>query len=435
MKNYFLINIILFIIISCENIGIGLNRFYLSDLKDEETVFFLKIYEIKNNQKMKIELFLSHPSSYQIYFNYSDEIEKEEEEEFEENEEEIKGNENKEKIFEEENNEKIKETIFKEILENKIKENRNEEYKKLNENNNDQKYDLSYHIENLNKNNFYQKSLRKLYEYPNDLIELEEEISTKKIYILNLNKNMTIIQLIIKKIKDLPEYSNSFCYIKYQYNEKNFKNYKFSNILNTSLINGDVSVSFEGIIPDEENITDDFQIEYEAFLYHKNEKENYENINHKFLPNKFCSRSGTLKSNNVNKKIYNLILTGIEQNGNEQWLEVQAEILYGDDREYFVYNLTLVYIENKNKIIPDDNIDNKTNNDTDIDSKDKKYINSNKFFIIIISFVLAIILTFGIIYIYIYVKKKGNIDIEDNDYENIGTIEKKDLNEEEGNIN
>ena len=246
---------------------------------------------------------------------------------------------------------------------------------------------------------------------------------------------MTIIQLIIKKIKDLPEYSNSFCYIKYQYNEKNFKNYKFSNILNTSLINGDVSVSFEGIIPDEENITDDFQIEYEAFLYRKNEKEDYENINHKFLPNKFCSRSGTLKSNNVNKKIYNLILTGIEQNGNEQWLEVQAEILYGDDREYFVYNLTLVYIENKNKIIPDDNIDNKTNNDTDIDSKDKKYINSNKFFIIIICFILAIILTFGIIYIFIYVKKKGNIDIEDNDYENIGTIEKKDLIEEEGNIN
>ena len=124
MKNNFLINIILFIIISCENIGIWPNIFYLRDLKDEETAFFLEIleiYEIKNNQKIKIELFLSHPSSYQIYFNYSDEIEKKEEEEFEEKEEEIKENENKETIFEEKNNENIRETIFEEILENKIK--------------------------------------------------------------------------------------------------------------------------------------------------------------------------------------------------------------------------------------------------------------------------------------------------------------------------
>lgn len=434
MKKYFLIYVILFIIINCENIGIWPNIFYLRDLKDDETVFFLETYEIKSNQKMKIELFLSHPSSYQIYFNYSDEIEKEEEEEFEEKEEEIKNNENEEEIFEEENNEEINKTIYNEILENKNKENRHEEYEEI-KNNKNQEYDLSYHIEYLNNKNFFQKSLRKLYEYPNNLIELEEEISTKKIYILNLNENMTIIQLIIKKIKDIPEYSNSFCYIKYQCNEKNFKNYKFSNILNTSLTNGAVSVSFEGIIPDEENIINDFQIEYEAFLYRKNERENYENINHIFLPNKYCSRSGTLKSNNINNKIYNLILTGIEQNGNEQWLEVQAEILYGNDREYFVYNLTLVYIENRNKVIPDDNIDNKTNNDTDIDNKNKKYNNDNKFYIIIICFILAVILTFGIIYIFIYVKKKGNIDIEDNDYENIGTIEKKDINEEEGNIN
>ena len=424
-----------YIFINCENIGIWSNIFYLRELKDEETVFFLEIDDkVENNQKMKIELFLSHPSSYQIYFNYSDEIEKEEEEEFEEKEEEIKDNENEEEIFEEENKEEINKTIYNEILENKNKENRHEEYEEI-KNNKNQEYDLSYHIEYLNNNNFFQKSLRKLYEYPNNLIELEEEISTKKIYILNLNENMTIIQLIIKKIKDIPEYSNSFCYIKYQCNEKNFKNYKFSNILNTSLTNGAVSVSFEGIIPDEENIINDFQIEYEAFLYRKNERENYENINHIFLPNKYCSRSGTLKYNNINNKIYNLILTGIEQNGNEQWLEVQAEILYGNDREYFVYNLTLVYIENRNKVIPDDNIDNKTNNDTDIDNKNKKYNNDNKFYIIIICFILAVILTFGIIYIFIYVKKKGNIDIEDNDYENIGTIEKKDINEEEGNIN
>ena len=432
MKEYFFVFFIFLISIDCENIGIWPGIFYLEELFDDENIFLLEIYEPKDNQKMKIEIFLSHPSSYQIYFNYSDEIEKEEEIEKEdinkkdeiENENEDKEEEVNELIEEEETKEEKKE---KEIAEKEIKEEIEKElYKEIEEElkTNNFKFNLNDVILYLYNSNFYDKSLRKLYEYPDYLIELEDEISTKKEFILNLKKNMTKIKMIIKKTKEIPELANAFCYIKYQYNEKNFKKYKFSNTLNASLINGYVDLSFKGIIPEDVNITDDFVVEYEAFLYRKNEKDNYENINHKFLPNRFCSRSGTLKSNKIKEETYGLILTGIEQNGKEQWLEVEAEVKYGDDREYFVYNLTLVYIENKNRYIPDEpdiNTENKTNNnETDIDNN--KINNDKIFYIIILTFAIIIILTFIIIFVIVYKKKEDKIDIDDEDFENIGLL-------------
>ena len=444
MKFYTLVNIALINFIINEDIWIWPNIFYKRELFDNETIFFLEIYDPKDDEKMKIELFLSHPSSYQISFNYSDykekekeyeeetgkeekeeeetekgeEIEKEEEigkeEEIEKEEEtgkEKKEEEESEKGEEEEKEEKEEKEEEKEEEEEKEKEEekneekeeeKEEELTETEKTNDEEENKIDNIIKELYKDNIFENSLRKLYEYPNDLIELEQEYSNKKTFILNLNKNMTIIQLILKKIKDTPEYIIPEIYIKYQYRKKEFKNYIFSNNLTTDLINGYLSVSFKGIIPEEENITEEFQVEYEAFLYKKKEEENYENINHVFLPNRYVSRSGTRKINNPSDRIYNLILTGIDQNGNDQWLEVVAEILYGYDREYFVYNITLVYIKNRTIVIPDDNTDNKTDNKTDDKTNGDDNSNDNNnilFYIIISAFAAIIIIIFMIIFI------------------------------------
>ena len=326
------------IFINNEDIWIWPNIFYMRELYDDETIFFLEIYEPKDDEKMKIELFLSHPSSYQISFNYSDYIEKEEEYEEEnineEKEDNIEENEEEEAIKKEEEKEII---INEEEINNKEKEESiNEEEEEINYNeeeeiNNNEKEEINDE-EEIKKEEEREEKEESIEIENNDESEnnLEETIKylykNKKTFILNLNKNMTIIQLILKKIKDTPEYITPAIYIKYQCRKKEFKNYIFSNIITTDIINSDVSVTFKGIIPDEENISGEFKVEYEAFLYQKREEEDYENINHIFMPNRYISRSGTIKETNVKEKTFNLLLTGIPQNGNYQWLEVIAEI-------------------------------------------------------------------------------------------------------------
>ena len=477
MKFHFLINIILLIFINNEDIWIWPNIFYMRELYDDETIFFLEIYEPKDDEKMKIELFLSHPSSYQISFNYSDYIEKEEEyeeenineekedniEENEEeeaikkeeekeiiiNEEEINNKEKEESINEEEEEEinynEEEESIDEEEINNNEKEeiNDEEEIKKEEEreeeeesieieNNDESENNLEETIKYLYKNNVFENSLRKLHEYPNDLIESEQEYSNKKTFILNLNKNMTIIHLILKKIKDTPEYITPAIYIKYQCRKKEFKNYIFSNIITTDIINSDVSVTFKGIIPDEENISGEFKVEYEAFLYQKREEEDYENINHIFMPNRYISRSGTIKETNVKEKTFNLLLTGIPQNGNYQWLEVIAEILYGYDREYFVYNITLVYIKDRTNIIPDDNTDNKTDNNTydknKTDENDETGdIDDLLFYIIISIFAGVIILIFVIVFVVLKKKSLKNDSYYCDEDDNINILNEENI--------
>ena len=410
MLFHFLINVLFIVFITCEDIWIWPNIFYKRELYDDETIFFLEIYEPKDEEKMKIEFFLSHPSSYQISFNYSDYIEiEEEEEDYEEKIYKEKGN-----ILEEERE-----------IENGFEKEDSPEIKK---NKDKLEYKLENTIDNLYKNNIFENPLRILYEYPNDLIEFEEEYSNKKTYILNLEKNMTIIQLIFKKIKSTVEFITPAVYIKYQYKKNEFKNYIFYNNLSVSLINGIVIVDFKGIIPEEEskNINEDFQVEYEAFLYKKIEEENCENINHIFLPNRFISRSGTLKIKDMKESMYSLMLTGIDQNGNDQWLEVVAEILYGYDREYFVYNITLVFIENRTIVYPDDNntnnkTDNKTDNKTENktnDDNEKKKNNVILFYIIISVFVSVIIVTFIIVFILLKKKSRNKDNYQNEKDEN-----------------
>jgi len=106
MTRYLLILSISLFSIICEKIEIWANNyFYLYEMKDDETIFQIEVDEPKDNEKMKVEFFLSHPSSYQILINYTDEKEKEEkekekeekEEEQEEKEEEQEEKEEKEK--------------------------------------------------------------------------------------------------------------------------------------------------------------------------------------------------------------------------------------------------------------------------------------------------------------------------------------------------
>jgi len=267
----------------------------------------------------------------------------------------------------------------------------------------------------LYENNFFEKSLRKLYEYPNNLIEFEEDFSSKKTLILKLNKSMTMIHLIIKKIKHIPIEITSFCYIKCQIGENNFKNYKFENNLTATLINRDVSVSFKGIVPIGENIIGDFEVEYNAYLYRKQDKYEYENINHIFLPNKYIAQSGTKKITSANERIYDLILSGNEQNGKEQWLEVIAQIKYGDDRECFIYNITLVDVEYKNGVKPDDN---NSDNNTNIDNINDDNEDDAKFYLIITIFAVAIILIFVIIFV-VTLKKNVKHEVDDDETNNL----------------
>jgi hypothetical protein len=227
-------------------------------------------------------------------------------------------NELKEEEIEEEGiikeyDERKKEEIKEEDYEEKDKKTNEDEEQieeetltkiKINKERNISQNNLEKAILYLYENNFFEKSLRKLYEYPNNLIEFEEDFSSKKTLILKLNKSMTMIHLIIKKIKQIPKEISSFCYLKYQISEKNFKNYKFENNLTTTLINRDVCVSFKGIVPIGENIIEDFEVEYNAYLYRKQEQYEYENINHIFLPNRYIAQSGTKKITNTNERIY-----------------------------------------------------------------------------------------------------------------------------------
>ena len=436
-----ILSISLFSIIICENIEMWSNNyFYLFELKDDETIFQLEVDDPKDNEKMKIELFLSHPSSYKISFNYTDEKKEEEEEGNVYKEEEIEEKETIEEDIEEKplkEEEILEEEIIKEYDERKkeeIKEIKEEDYEeidkrtkedeeqieeetltkiKINKERNISQNNLEKAILYLYENNFFEKSLRKLYEYPNNLIEFEEDFSSKKTLILKLNKNITMIHLIIKKIKHIPKEITSFCYLKYQISEKNFKNYKFENNLTATLINRNVLVSFKGIVPIGENIIDDFEVEYNAYLYRKQDQYEYENINHKFLPNRYIAQSGSKKITNTNERNYDLILSGNEQNGKEQWLEVIAEVKYGDDRECFIYNLTLVDVEYKNGVKPDDNSGNNTNQDNINDDED-----DFKFYLIITIFAGVIILIFVIVFV-VTLKRNAKHDIEDEESDNL----------------
>ena len=542
MSRYLLILSISLFSIICENIEIWANNyFYLYELKDDETIFQLEIDEPKDNEKLKIELFLSHPSSYQISFNYTDEKKEEKEEEkieieeaekeeenenikeeviFEEetieekneeeeirekeiNEEEKEEKEEEEKEEEEEREEKEEkkeeekeekeekeeeievepeideeeievepeideeeieinpeieekeievkpeleenelkeeemeeEEIIEEVEEGKEEERKEEKYEekeektnedeeqieeetstiiKINKEKNTSQNNFESTILYLYENNFFEKSLRKLYEYPNNLIEIEEDFSSKKTLILKLNKSMTFIHLIIKKIKHIPKEITSFCYIKYQMNEKNFKNYKFENNITATLINRDVSVSFKGIVPIGENIINDFEVEYNAYLYRKQDQYEYENINHIFLPNRYIAQSGSKKVTSTNERTYDLILSGNEQNGKEQWLEVIAHIKYGNDRECFIYNVTLVDVEYKNGVKPDDN---KPDNNTNKDNLNDDSEDDLKFYLIITIFAGVIILIFVIVFVVI-LRKNVKHDIEDDENDNL----------------
>ena len=88
---------------------------------------------------------------------------------------------------------------------------------------------------------------------------------------------------------------------------------------------------------------------------------------------------------------------------------------YGDDREYFIYNITLVDVEYKNGVKPDNN---KSDNNTNKDNINDDSEGDLKFYLIISIFAGVIILIFVIVFVVI-LKKNDKHDIEDDENDNL----------------
>ena len=147
-------------------------------------------------------------------------------------------------------------------------------------------------------------------------------------------------------------------------------------------------------------------MKYQAFLYPakfkdyntgnmtKNIAINKENVNHIFLSDKIIANSSILEKNETNQKTYNLSIDLTMQNITYQWLEVVANISYGNESEYFIYEV----FEN--------------------------YSNEDKLNNIVLIFLITNIITFIITFSFIYLKN-DNLTKEKLDFKDIGEIEEK----------
>ena len=321
-----------------------------------------------------------------------------------------KGKEEKNIDKEEEKQDKEEENINKEEYNEKElnntqkeNENNNEEETQNNKDNSDnekEQNDKESQDDKENKNqelHFKEYNLRNLETVNFDPESKKEQVGGKNIYILNLQKDTKKIEVVIEK-KDNKKLDKPFCIIKYEFNEKFEKEItEFNNNLEISKTNNsNIELNFKKI-PKEDNIED---ITYTAYICENNIDLDY--IHPKYLE----QQKGCIKkdlNNNDEKKInlsYNL------KEDQDYTVVVLATVKYkGDVTEDFIYKTQ--------KLI------------------NKKIINNDlKFYIIMGVFAFVIILVFIIIFRIISKRKANNPDIDDEEYSNLQVL-RDTINEDE----
>ena len=311
---------------------------------------------------------------------YENETKKEEEEKEEEEEKNHKHHKDKNETKKEEEDE-IEHNNTQPENETKNEEENEEEEKKKHKHH-DKKI--------LNYQEYYLRNLKN--------VDFEDRgfIGGKKTYIFDLKKEIENIQIKIEK-KDNKKLEKPFCIIKYQFNDEFEKEInEFNSDLEASKTNNsNIELSFEKI-KDNKNIKN---IYYTAYICDKNI--NLEYIHPKYLEENKCTnveiKDSDEKKINLN---YNL----------------------KEDQDYTIVVLATVEYNNKIK--------------EDFIYKAQKFINKKiinndlKFYIIMGSFAFVIILVFIIVFRIIYKRKANNPDIDDEEYSNLQVL-RDTINEDE----
>ena len=242
----------------------------------------------------------------------------------------------------------------------------------------------------LNYQEYYLRNLKN--------VDFEDRgfIGGKKTYIFDLKKEIENIQIKIEK-KDNKKLEKPFCIIKYQFNDEFEKEInEFNSDLEASKTNNsNIELSFEKI-KDNKNIKN---IYYTAYICDKNI--NLEYIHPKYLEENKC--------------------TNVEIKDSDE-KKINLNYKLKDDQDYTIVVLATVEYNNKIK--------------EDFIYKAQKFINKKiinndlKFYIIMGSFAFVIILVFIIVFRIIYKRKANNPDIDDEEYSNLQVL-RDTINEDE----
>ena len=242
----------------------------------------------------------------------------------------------------------------------------------------------------LNYQEYYLRNLKN--------VDFEDRgfIGGKKTYILDLKKEIENIKIKIEK-KDNKKLEKPFCIIKYQFNDEFEKEInEFNSDLEASKTNNsNIELSFEKI-KDNKNIKN---IYYTAYICDKNI--NLEYIHPKYLEENKC--------------------TNVEIKDNDE-KKINLNYNLKEDQDYTIVVLATVEYNNKIK--------------EDFIYKAQKFINKKiinndlKFYIIMGSFAFVIILVFIIVFRIIYKRKANNPDIDDEEYSNLQVL-RDTINEDE----
>ena len=312
---------------------------------------------------------------------YENETKKEEEEKEEEEEKKHRHHKDKNETKKEEEDE-IEHNNTQPENETKNEEEEKEEEEKKKHKHHDKKI--------LNYQEYYLRNLKN--------VDFEDRgfIGGKKTYILDLKKEIENIKIKIEK-KDNKKLEKPFCIIKYQFNDEFEKEInEFNSDLEASKTNNsNIELSFEKI-KDNKNIKN---IYYTAYICDKNI--NLEYIHPKYLEENKCTNV-EIKDNDEKKINLNYNL----KEDQDYTIVVLATVEYKNDiKEDFIYKAQ--------KFI------------------NKKIINNDlKFYIIMGSFAFVIILVFIIVFRIIYKRKANNPDIDDEEYSNLQVL-RDTINEDE----
>ena len=343
--------------------------------KEEEEEKNHKHHKDKNETKKEEEDEIEHNNTQPENETKKEEEEKEEEEEKKHRHHKDKNETKKEEEDETEHNNTKPEN-----------ETKNEEEKEEEEKKKHKHHDKKI----LNYQEYYLRNLKN--------VDFEDRgfIGGKKTYIFDLKKEIENIQIKIEK-KDNKKLEKPFCIIKYQFNDEFEKEInEFNSDLEASKTNNsNIELSFEKI-KDNKNIKN---IYYTAYICDKNI--NLEYIHPKYLEENKC--------------------TNVEIKDSDE-KKINLNYKLKDDQDYTIVVLATVEYNNKIK--------------EDFIYKAQKFINKKiinndlKFYIIMGSFAFVIILVFIIVFRIIYKRKANNPDIDDEEYSNLQVL-RDTINEDE----
>ena len=280
-----------------------------------------------------------------------------------------------------------------------------------------------------------------------DLIIAENSNLGKNKVVLSLDEQMDNIAIYISKKEEEELTRSETIFVRYNimdaYDEEAEEKYALDKEeISLAQKKDMLNISFSGIKYRSDFNCSNTTVNYEIKLFDKEKLESkYENI---YVYSLLNSQSEALYATNltlkgeVTQKINFIVIKAPLNDKKSQILLIDAKIKNLEDEEllqYKAYDNITVKEQSEEREWPDDDIkpDNNTNNDTNnnTDNKDKDGVNEKKnrennkpkLVIILISFIASVILTFVAVFIYIkfFSKKDMNIE-EDQDYKDVGGI-------------